>query len=77
MSLAKYYLTFFFQTWDRNGVPVKFCAARYTLSTIDSEWLAKTQLEVITALAHYGFIVNTITSDGASANRAANKILLH
>ena len=32
-------------------------------------------MEVITALAHYGFIVNTIASDGASENRAANKKL--
>ena len=76
LSLAKYYLNFFFQTWDRNGVPVKFCAVRYTLSTIDSEWLAKNQLEVITALAYYGFIVNTIASDGAPENRAANKKLV-
>ena len=51
------------------------CAARYDLSTIDSEWLAKTQLEVITGLAQYGFIVNTIASDGASENRSANKKL--
>ena len=50
LPLAKYYLIFF-QTWDRNSVPVKFFATRYTLSTIDSEWLAKTQLEVIAGLA--------------------------
>ena len=61
LTLAKNYLAFFFHIWDRNGAPVKFCAARYALSTIDSEWLAKTQLEVITGLAHHGFIVNTIT----------------
>ena len=46
LSLAKYFLTFF-QTWDRNSVPVNFCAARYALSTVDSKWLVKTQLEVI------------------------------
>ena len=40
-SLAKYFLTFFFQTWDRNGIPVKFCAARYSLSNINSKWLGK------------------------------------
>ena len=75
LSLAKYYLTFFFQAWDRNGVPVKFCAAVYALSAINSELLAKTQLEVITALTHYSFTVNTIASDGSSENRAANKNL--
>ena len=42
LSLTKYYLTFFFRTQDKNGIPVKFCAARYDLSTIDSEWLVKT-----------------------------------
>ena len=75
MTLAKNYLVFFFHICDRNGVPVKFCAARYALSTIDSEWLAKTQLEVITGLAHHGFIVNTITGGWVSENRAANKKL--
>ena len=52
---------------------MKFCAARYALSTIDSEWLAKTELKVITTLAQYGFIMNTISSDIASKNRAAKK----
>ena len=47
----------------------------YQLSTIDSESLTKTHLEVITGLAHYGFIVNKIASDGASENRAASKKL--
>ena len=58
-----------------NGILVRFCATRYALLTIDSEWLANTQLEVIIGLAHYGFIVNTIASDGASENREANKNL--
>ena len=32
-------------------------------------------MEVIAGLAQYGFIVNTIASDGASENRSANKKL--
>ena len=32
-------------------------------------------MEVTTGLAQYGFIVNTIASDGASENRSANKNL--
>ena len=32
-------------------------------------------MEVIAGLAQYGFIVNTIASDGASENRSANKNL--
>ena len=35
--------------------------------------LAKTQLEVITGLVYYGFIVNIISNDEASENRVANK----
>ena len=30
-------------------------------------------MEIIAGLVYYGFIVNTIASDGASENRAANK----
>ena len=52
---------------------MKFYPTRYALSTIDSEWLTKHQLEIITGFAQYDFIVNTIASDGASENRAANK----
>ena len=37
----------------------------------------KAQLEVIADLNDYGFLVNTITSDGVSKYRVANKILLH
>ena len=32
-------------------------------------------MKVITGLAQYGFIINTIASDGASENRSANKKL--
>ena len=39
--------------------------------------VSEKQLETISDLAHCGFIVNTIASDGASENRAANKSLLH
>ena len=32
-------------------------------------------MEVITGLVYYGFIINSITSDGVSENRVANKKL--
>ena len=44
ISLAKYNLIFSLYTWDRNDIPVKCCAAKDALSTIDSKWLAKIQL---------------------------------
>ena len=37
----------------------------YSLSSVDSKWLTKTQFEIISSLMGYGLISNKITSDKA------------
>jgi hypothetical protein len=55
---------------------MKSVVARYsTGSGITSEFLVPKIREIITALYVYGFIVNSISGDGASENRSAFKQL--
>ena len=75
LKLAKHYITFFVQSWSFGNVPTKFCVARYSVATVDSAWLLKVQEEIICELARYGFIVDSISSDGASENRTMNKTI--
>jgi hypothetical protein len=42
---------------------------------MDAFFIRNAVLDITSALAAYGFIVNTIAADGASENRSANKML--
>jgi hypothetical protein len=72
---AKHYLAFFFTLWNGKGAPMKFCGARYALLTMDAAFIQNTVLKVTAALSCYGFIVDTLATDGASENRSANKMM--
>ena len=75
-SLSKQFLIFIFTTWDVDNTVMKSVVARYsTGSGITSEFLVPKIREIITALYVYGFIVNSISGDGASENRSAFKQL--
>jgi hypothetical protein len=72
---AKHYLVFFFQLWDGKAAPVKFCCARFAMCSMDTFFIRNAVLDITSALAAYGLIVNTIAADRASENRSANKML--
>jgi hypothetical protein len=72
---AKHYLAFFFTLWNGKGAPMKFCGAQNALLTMDAIFIQNKVLKVTAALSCYGFIVNTLATDGASENRSANKMM--
>ena len=49
---------------------MKFLAARYNVGTLDARFLKPRIMEIIAALAFYGFVVDTVVRDGASKNRS-------
>ena len=48
---------------------IQFLAARYGLPTINNK-IARQIEEIISTLAFYGFIVDTVAGEGAGENRA-------
>ena len=71
-EMAQHFLVFIATTWVPEG-KIQFLVARWGLKTITGAWLAINIEMVITSLAHYGFIVDTVAGDGASENRLSNK----
>ncbi|EJK64027.1 hypothetical protein THAOC_15281 [Thalassiosira oceanica] len=70
--MSKHFLVFIFTTWSAD-TKIQFLVARYALPTIKSPFLTREIGKVIMSLVQYGFIVNTVTGDGASENRACFK----
>lgn len=68
-QIAKNILVFMFERWD--GEPMKRVVARYSVGKANGEFLHNTILHVISGLASRGFIVNQISSDGATENVSA------
>lgn len=54
-----------FRTWDIQK-ECRFLAARYNLTSIDTKLLKPQVLEIIAALALFGFLVNTVVGISAS-----------
>ena len=73
-GISKHFLVFISTTWSSKG-KIQFLAARYGLPTINEKNLSRMIETVITSLAFYGFIVDTIAGDGASENRSSWKSL--
>ena len=70
-DLVKKYLVFIFTTWDKSQKrKISFVCYRAGLKTITSEYLKRECTNIIIALSLYGFIVTTVTGDGASENRS-------
>jgi hypothetical protein len=67
---AEHYFVFYATTWDRNSKPIRFIVARYGVHGLSWQYLRDRMLEIISALKLKGFIVTTISGDGASENRA-------
>ena len=72
-ELAKHFLIFAVTSWSpmlSHGKKSKqqFVVARYGLKSITANFLEPVILEIISFLANYGFIVDTIVGDGASKN---------
>lgn len=68
-EIAKNILVFMFERWD--GEPMKRVVARYSVGKANGEFLHNTILHVVCGLASRGFLVNQITSDGATENVSA------
>ena len=74
-NLAKQILVFMFILWDSKGNPMKRVVARYSVGKSNGEVLCQIIEHVICGLAMRGFIVNQVTSDGATENVSAMKQL--
>ena len=77
---SKHFLVFICTTWSPTSNKGKrsrhrFVCARYGLKSIDSLFLIPEIRKIILHLSYYGFIVITITGDGASENRSTFKTL--
>ena len=75
VPLAKHFLVFMFTSWELHTTRHQFVVARYAVKSLDAAYLCDKILAIISSLAKYGFIVDTITGDGASENRSVFKTL--
>jgi len=73
-DIAKHFLVFIATTWTTKG-KIQFLVAREGKLSLKAHYLKRKIRECITALAFYGFIVDTIAGDGASENRSVFKLL--
>ena len=73
-GMAKHFLVFIATTWTPKG-KIQFLVARYGLPTITSQTLLREIEAAIVTCALYGFIIDTISGDGASENRLTWKTL--
>ena len=73
---AEHLLLFIFSTWDLHRPLIKRAVARYAVGAklLDAELLQKIE-HVICALHVSGFLVNQVSSDGASKNVLALRLL--
>ena len=74
-KLAKHFLLFYFTSWEAKAEKTQMCVARYGMDTISGTWLATEIRKIVATLDVYGFIVDSITADGASENRSCNNQL--
>lgn len=73
-ELAKDYLVFYFSSFDPT-VSCRFPVARYCLNGVTPAFLVSVIPMLIAELDGFGFIVGSVTGDGAGENRAALKAL--
>jgi hypothetical protein len=71
---ARHFLVFIATTWSEK-LSQEFLVARYGKKSIESDFLVDAVRSIIVDLGLYGFIVDTITGDGASENRKVFKML--
>mmetsp|Transcript_22314 Transcript_22314/g.46238 ORF Transcript_22314/g.46238 Transcript_22314/m.46238 type:complete len:684 (-) Transcript_22314:1284-3335(-) len=71
-SVGKQFLAFYFTTLD-STFKMQFMAARYSVASLDGDFMGSKIDEVIVALAMHGFIVVMTGGDGAAENRFALK----
>ena len=72
--MAKHFLVFIATTWTAE-CKIQFLVARYGLAALNANFLIREIRKIIMSLALYGFVVDTITGDGASENRLTFKTL--
>ena len=73
-EFAKHFLVFIATTWSTKS-KYQFLAARYSLKSVDSDFLIPAVREIILTISLYRWIVNNVTGDDASKNRTTFKNL--